>query len=717
MHPRLTPLRLLLILTALPLWACDSEQAAGENELAKLPPETNVLLVTMDTTRADRIGSYGHSAAQTPVLDGLAREGVRFSRAYGHVPLTLPTHASILTGTLPPEHGIHDNGRRALSNELTTLATVFKQRGYRTGAFVSAIALDRSFGLDQGFDVYDDELNSGTVKAGRIIHRAGDQTTDRALQWLQQGEQPFFLWVHYYDPHAEYSPPVEFAGLDAYDGEIAFMDREVGRLLDWLETNRLRANSLVVAIADHGESLGEKGEHTHASLIYDGTQRIPFLLSSPGCLPAGLELQQPVGQSDLFPTLMELFDWATPVQVSGTSLVPLIRGESAESRDIWLESEYAALNFGWSPLHGIVHERWKYIAAPTPELYDLLADPGELNNLAASDPALVERLQARMQRLLDSLGTFGSDLAQTGPDLAKGLSSLGYVQGLGNSGPDSNSSTINPIEHIDTLEQYHAAIGFGNVGEYKRMLVPLEKVAAAFPDAAGFRTQLGDVYRRLGRLEEARRELDAALELNVAYDPAHFYLAELERGLGNYPEAIRGYRANLVLRPDYLPARERLGALLALTDETIEALAIFQALVTLESKQPRHWLSLADVQRMLGKTVEQVRSLEQALSLDPGDLGTQNLLAWVLATSRDNGVRNGARARLLAEGCVEASGRGHPEPLLTLAAALAETGDFAAARSIIREAIELAKTSRPPETVTDLQTHEQVLLAGKPLRE
>ena len=272
MEPR-TPARtapLPAALLGLALGACGAE-GAGEVDPGPTGDPTNLLLVTLDTTRADRLGSYGHGAAHTPHLDGLAAGGTRFDRAYAHVPLTLPTHASLLTGTFPPEHGLHDNGRRALGTDLVTLGEVFQERGYRTGAFVSAIALDSSFGLDRGFDLYDDHLGEPPPGQTRVLDRPGGDAVDGALAWLAGGTGPFFLWVHFYDPHAEYRPPADFRMDDPYDGEIAYMDSQIGRLLGWLEAQRLVEDTLVAVIADHGESLGEKGEHTHGALIYEGS--------------------------------------------------------------------------------------------------------------------------------------------------------------------------------------------------------------------------------------------------------------------------------------------------------------------------------------------------------------------------------------------------------------------------------------------------------------
>ncbi len=437
----------------------------------------------------------------------------------------------------------------------------------------------------------------------------------------------------------------------------------------------------------------------------------------PSALPSGLEVNALAGQSDLFPTLMELYDWAVPAEVSGRSLAPLLRGESLPVGTLWLESEYAALNFGWSSLHGIVHDNWKYVQAPTPELYDLLADPGELHNLAADKPDVARELAERLRDLRKSMGSYAGRAADTSESLARDLSGLGYAQSVAGTSGESNNSTVNPMEHIEVLELYHAAIGFSNRGEFGRMVEPLESIARAFPDAVGFRTQLGDVYRRVGRLAEARVELNAALKLDDTYDPAHFYMGELERLEGNPAAAIQSYRRTLELRPEYVPAKEKLAGMLALGGQTREALAIFEDLVQLEETRGDYWLGLADLHGTLGEHAERLTALERARVLLPDDLGTQNLLAWVLATAPVDDLRSGTRALELAEHCVTTSYRQHPEPLLTLAAAQAELGQFDAATETLQEALALAKQPRPAEYVNELSAHLQTLQNGQALRE
>ncbi len=677
----------------------------------------NLLLVTLDTTRVDRLGAYGHLAAQTPRLDELADRGLRFERAYAHAPLTLPTHASLFTGTFPPEHGIHDNGRNALGEQLTTLAEIFSARGFSTGAFVSAIALDGSFGLDRGFDIYDDDLGSMGPGGTRLLDRPASEVVDSALSWLATCKSPFFAWVHFYDPHADYSPPADFTLEDPYDGEIAYVDAQLGRLLGWLESRRLAKETLIVVIADHGESLGEKGEHTHASLIYEGTQHIPWVMTWPGQIVAGSRSDDLVQQVDLLPTLMELYDWSVPEAASGRSLVPLLRGDSLEPAPIYVESEYCALNFGWSPLRGIIEGNWKYIDAPTPELYDLSSDPGETQNLAESAAEVAARLQGRLRALLDSMESYAPAAVVLEEGMSEGLSDLGYVQGAGEISLDASGLLINPIERIEYLELYHAAVGMANHGRFAEMIEPLEQVVSACPESAGFRALLGDAYRRLERWDQAREQLEAALEIAPSYDPAHFYLAAFHETRGELDPALASYRENLRLRPEYVPAREGVARILAEQEDLSAALTEYQEIVRLDPNQARHWITIAGLEQRVGNTARRKQAIERSLELADGDLSTRDYCAWVLATASDDELRDGERALALAQELVEETGGRVPRLLDTLAAAQAETGSFSAAITNAEKAIELADALQDPLLMEQTAAHLELYRGGKPVRE
>ena len=360
------------------------EQPAEQGRTAPAKDAPNLLLLTLDTTRADRLGCYGYAAAQTPALDAIAARGVRVEQAYCAVPLTLPSHVSLLTGTYPPANGIRVNGGGMLSAELPTLAEEFQIRGYRTGAFVAAWVLSATFGLDRGFDHYDDDVggHDGSTEIGS--ERPADAVCDAALDWLdRQPDVPFFAWVHFFDPHTPYAPPPGYrqASADPYDGEITFMDAQLGRLTAWLDERQLREKTLIVVAGDHGESFDEHGETEHGMLIYDTTLHVPLIFSFPARLPAGTVLSTGGRLTDVFPTVADLLGWKAPPGTDGISLTPALRAGEGRFPTTYAESRYPRQSFGWAALRSLITAEWKYIDAPQPELYDRDGDAQELTNL------------------------------------------------------------------------------------------------------------------------------------------------------------------------------------------------------------------------------------------------------------------------------------------------------------------------------------------------
>src|SRR6185295_9907135 len=364
------------------------------------PAQPNVLLVTIDTLRADHVGCYGHPGSVTPVLDGLAARGVRFATAVAHVPLTGPSHASILTGRTPLGHGLRDNGGFALPAQARSLAEDFRKAGYRTAAFVSGFPLDRRFGFDRGFETYDDHLPKGNDRRRTpYVERFADATTDAVLRWLataspQNAAQPapWFLWVHYYDPHAPYEPPVTDLAdryrRSPYDGEIAFVDRQLGRLLQTLDARGETSRTIVLVTADHGESLGEHGEGTHGIFLYDATLRVPWIMAGPQIV-AGRVSRTIARSIDVLPTLLDYAGLPQRSDVDGRSLRHAADGEEMSDAPAYAESLYSELELGWAPLHAWRTAGFKFIKAPHPELYDLQSDPSEKANRAGEQGARV----------------------------------------------------------------------------------------------------------------------------------------------------------------------------------------------------------------------------------------------------------------------------------------------------------------------------------------
>jgi arylsulfatase A-like enzyme len=388
-------------------------------------PPSGLVIITLDTTRADRLPAYGFASVATPSIDTVARRGVVFNDAMTVAPLTLTAHTSLFTGLYPPHHGVRDNTDAPLDPSHATLAGILRARGFRTGAFVGSVVLSADRGLSQGFDVYDDGGTSG----GRAPHRRrASEVVDRAAAWictLRQGE-PFFLWVHLYDVHASQTVPLEFrrAYGDRYEGGIAYVDAEIGRLFDVLRQRRLFDEAVVVIAGDHGESLGEHGETAHGLLVYDSTMHVPLIVAARGVSPG--RVLAPTSLVDVLPTVCDLLHVAAPAG-DGRNLVPAFRGGAVPDRLVYGESMYPR-HFGGTPLRTIRDGRFKYIEARRPELYDLQTDPSELHDLSAARPSVMSAL-AQVLQSTNASDDRGSPANGLDLERRRILAGLGYASG------------------------------------------------------------------------------------------------------------------------------------------------------------------------------------------------------------------------------------------------------------------------------------------------
>jgi len=426
----LRPLSILFAAFALIAVGCNS----GLGEVSR------VVIVTFDTTRADRIGCYGYAEAHTPNLDRLAKESVLFEQAVSPVPTTLPSHCTMFTGLLPQDHGVRYNLMYRLDAEAETLAEVLKSEGFATAAVPASYILAEMFGLDQGFDLYvgppgRKEADADNDHPGAVYRRAGDGV-DEALEWLdRQGQDQSFLWLHFYDPHVPYDPPFPYSSEfrdRPYDGEIAYADAQFGRLLEALREDPSWNRTLLIVAGDHGEGLHEHGERWHSLLVYETTQRVPLIIRAPGASPS--RVKEPVHLADLMPTVLDLVGVNQPGPLRGTSLRPALEGRATPPRELYFESLAGALNYGWLELTGIRDGRWKLIDSTSePELYDLAEDPEELLNLAHLEPELVQELRTGLAEIAEpltsqSLAADAHD-AVLDPQTEAFLNSLGYVGG------------------------------------------------------------------------------------------------------------------------------------------------------------------------------------------------------------------------------------------------------------------------------------------------
>jgi arylsulfatase A-like enzyme len=513
------------------------------------PAPDRVVLVTIDTLRADHVGCYGAARAHTPALDAVGAQGVRFEQAVSPAPLTLPAHASLMTALDPPAHGVRHNSVHRLAQSLPTLAESMREAGYATAAFVGAVVLHRRFGLDRGFGVYDDEVGSRVSATVGYAERRADRVVDAALAWLESAPERFFLWIHFYDPHAEYDPPSGFASAFAsrrYAGEIAFADAQLGRLLAAIRSRWGEGGLLIAVTSDHGESLGEHGEITHSYTIYEATQRIPLVISGPG-LPRGRVVAAPSRLIDLAPTLLALAGAEPLPGVRGRDLRPLIDGRETEPRVAYLETLATQIDLHWSPLLGLRSDRLKYIRAPQPELYDLEADPGETDNRAPREPELVARMDRELQARLAEARTPDAGVVLSAEDRAR-LRSLGYVVSpapveiseLGRvGGPDPKAE----IGLLRELAEVQALMTERRPGEALARMRSLEE---AGPSVAGLRAA---VALSAGDAAEAERAARAALAAAPGRPDVLVLLGQSLEAQGRPRSARAAFEAALAIDP------------------------------------------------------------------------------------------------------------------------------------------------------------------------
>jgi arylsulfatase A-like enzyme len=478
---------------------------------------TALLVITLDTTRADRIGAYGHRTARTPNIDGLADRGVLFEQALTPAPLTVPAHASLMTGYQPPHHGVRTNDDVLQDEPNLTLAEILRERGFRTGAFLGAAVLHRWSGLDQGFETYGDDfpLDSSPFDSFYAEKRAAEVVA-AALGWLSEvGDEPFFLWVHLFDPHAPYQPPGEFAAEfrdRPYDGEIAYGDEQIGVLLEALGRLGLRDRTLIMFLSDHGEGLGEHREGSHGFFIYDSTVRIPFIISCPSVLPQRLRVTSQVQIVDFMPTALAILGADQGIETGGRNLSSLVAGEEIEEVAIYGETRYPLATHGWSPLASLRREGFKVIRAPTPELYDLNRDPSEARNLFEGGD--------RETRMLSELADLESEISRTleprteliDPQRLEALEALGYV-GSSAAAPEPEGSLPDPKERVDTILEFEQALDLLNRRRTREALTLLEELARREPNSASIHEVLGGTLLSAQQLGDARKIFERLLVL------------------------------------------------------------------------------------------------------------------------------------------------------------------------------------------------------------
>jgi arylsulfatase A-like enzyme/tetratricopeptide (TPR) repeat protein len=707
----------LLVFVLLP--GCRRDTAAS-----RPPPERpSVLLITVDTLRADRLGAYGHAAAVTPTLDALAARGARFVTAVAHVPLTGPSHASILTGLTPIGHGVRDNGGYVLPREVKTAAEAFGAAGYRTAAFVSGFPLDRRFGFDRGFETYDDHLPRGhDPRRTPYVERLAEATTDVALRWLGAAKdaRPFFLWVHYYDPHAPYEPPGTLAErfrASPYDGEIASVDAQLARLLHGVGEETL-GRTLVLATADHGEALGEHGEGTHGLFVYDATLKVPWIMAGPG-VPAGAVPQTVARGVDVLPTLLDLAGLAVPRDLEGRSLRPAVEGKAMVDAPAYAESVYAEREFGWAPLFALRTASFKLIEAPRPELYDLGADPRESTNLMDREPVRAEELRTRLKGALARPARSAG--AQVDAVTAERLAALGYLGGgrapgakaaAGRDPKDGvrlmprlnrgmSVARTDPPTAIRELTAVLAedpgllmarrtlAVAYASARQHDRAVAELRRLEKEGALSAEDAIVLGDNLRFAGRLAEAAAVLQEAARESPRFAQPWLSLAEVHIKEGRNAEAAAAYERVLALVPDHLEALRGLGDLALLEGRLDDAERRYGRILAVDASDPGAITKLGVLRMRAGRRDEALALFRRAVERDPNSGEALLYLAGALASGGQP-----AEALPYFERALEA-GQRSTMTLNGLALTRLAVGDQAGAAQAFRESLRL--DSNQPE--------------------
>lgn len=623
------------------------------------PRNASVLLITLDTTRADHLSCYGTGFAKTPNLDVLAARGVRFEHATAQVPLTLPSHACIMTGSYPEVNGVRGMAGFALSDAHPTIASVSRAAGYATAAFVGSSVLSRRFGFSTGFEIYDDDMGSSVVEAnqpGVHLERRASVVTDRAIEWLKSnGNKNFFLWCHFYDPHAPYEPPEPYKHLyskDPYSGEIAYTDSQVGRLLDYLKSQSLLDRTLIVATADHGESLGEHGEETHGVFLYDATVHVPLIIAGPG-IPAGEVIAQQVRSIDIMPTILAFLDLSPGKEAQGLDLLPLIqKGQPLATDTAYLETLYPRTYMGWSELRAVRTNQWKFILAPRPELYNLKEDPSEAANVESREPVIASRLDAQLWSIIgrdkQNEKVVSSPMnEQTREDLA----SLGYVSGgtprvinLGSKAPDPKDEIgvlkiLGEVERLMNRKEFlrsaqlmeeglrqdpanplgitYLASSFENLGNFPRAIQVYEKAIRMHVETDQIFSRLGKDYLRTHQLDKAVRAMQRASELNPTDLDNLSNLGAANLQLGRMDEARKAYEAITAQSNNYAPAFNGLGLVAIAQGDADTARNNFQKAVEADRTEMEPLLNLAFLYKRSGQKQQALRCFQTFLQKAP----------------------------------------------------------------------------------------------------
>jgi arylsulfatase A-like enzyme/Tfp pilus assembly protein PilF len=608
---------------------------------AAVKAQPNVVIITVDTLRADHLGCYGYKQIRTPNIDALAADSVRFERAYTPVPVTLPAHTAIFTGTYPLLSGMHDFSGNKLSPNQPTLASVLKQQGYVTGAVVGSAVLDSRFGLNNGFAFYYDHFDFNRLLESNLeeMERPGNVVADVTLDWLAGNYKTnFLLWMHLYDPHYPYRPPAPYREQykdRPYDGEIAFADAQIGRLIAFLKAKDLYRNTIIILTGDHGESLGEHGERTHGFFLYNATLHVPVIIHVPQAESAVKTVPGVVSLVDLMPTVLQALKVDLPAQVQGRSLLPLMTAKTDEkSRSIYAETFLPRLHFNWSELRSVETEKYQFIEAPKPELYDLSRDPAETQNVYAETKAVAEELQARVRAMIRQYSPDRELAEKTGldPTLMERLKSLGYAGFSGGGNLTTAASSLpDPKDRIQVYELISDAIAESQHGEYQSSTEKLKTALKTESASVPIHYLLGLNYYRLHEFSLAADEFQRVLQLSPDYELAMFHLGLAYARTGDFDQAIAMLKRALQLDGTNFAAAYNLGATYLKKEMVPEAAEAFRQSISINPEYAAGHRALGELLLYQGQVDESLSELRRSAELNPQDPGIHASLARALS--------------------------------------------------------------------------------------
>ncbi len=693
------------------------------NKVAAFSREVkNVILISIDTCRADYLSCYGYHRKTTPNIDAVANEGILFENVITPAPVTLPAHSSMMTGTIPPNHKVLDNMNYSLGKSNITLAEILKDNGFTTGAFISSFVLDSQFGLDQGFDTYGDVIES-SVHTISISERKGGETNRLALQWLDKhGSDKFFLFLHYFDPHSKYNPPEPFASKfrrNLYAGEIAYVDHCIGELLGTLKELELYDSTLIIITGDHGEMLGEHGEQTHTYFVYQSAIRVPLIFHLPGQIKPQ-RINHIVGLIDIVPTVCSTLGLETPPQTQGRDLSAhfFAKNTPVEKRYIYCQA-LESTKYGGNSLLSVVTDRFKYIQTTRPELYDLIKDPQESDNIVHKLPQQARILQEHLRRTLEqSVLSSRTDnkvqKVQLDDESFRKLESLGYVSGNVKEDFTFDQSREDPKDIIGYHRQTTFVSRLMSNKEYDKAKNICQKLIAQRPQVSENHYKMAAMAIIQEDFAGAIPYLRRTIELKPDHAQAHNMLGDALKSQDQFDEAIGCYLKALQIKPNYPAAHYSMGLVHNQLNKPDVAAKYFKEALKGKPEFTEARINLAYTLLELNQIHAVLDQCYRILEVKPDYPAALNTVAWIRATNENEQFRDPQEAVQLARRACELTNYELPELLDTLAVAYAAFGDFPKAIEHAEKAMQIAKSSDQPQLTDEINSHLELFRGGVP---